>query len=130
MSAVGIYRTRCCGLLELSGLCEFTTARGAMQSIAWAFNRQHLDRVPFIMFTGVVTNNEKDNQQINHAGSRRVDNYGQAFADYIVKNGLGSVTSSSTKRNWSGNDIRVWIWELNWDRVEPFMLKLEQVNAN
>jgi hypothetical protein len=71
--------------------------------------------VPFVTFTGVVRREVPD-----HA-SRRVDDYGTAFAAYIQEHGLGTIIRSETRENWTTNDIAIWIWQVDYNRLLPHL---------
>jgi len=124
--------TRCCGVLEIDGLSSHETPRAAMTSLIDRLrNRCTTMPVPFITFVGVVAYG-KDESALDHARVRRFNNYGQEFADYIVQNDLGNVVESNVRASWSGNTLKMWIWEPDyfnlWDhldelereRVEPY----------
>ena len=65
-----------------------------------------------VVFTGVVVRRRSDQF------SNRGDNYGQAFADLIVKEGLGDVTAGPTAENPNtSNTVRAWIWRLDINAV-------------
>ena len=68
---------------------------------------------PFIYFTGVVG----IRVFVDHA-SGRTDDYGQALCDYIRANDLGTVFDGiPTGENWTRNQIKIWVWQPNWDTI-------------
>jgi protein associated with RNAse G/E len=68
-----------------------------------------------VIFTGVV------HRSIGDHASRRTDDYGSAFAYYIGEHNLGTVVRSETRENWTTNEIAIWIWHVNYDRLYPHL---------
>ncbi|HVI40763.1 MAG TPA: hypothetical protein VM577_08895 [Anaerovoracaceae bacterium] len=75
--------------------------------------------MPYVLFTGVTKRLIPD-----HA-SRRTDDYGETFAKYLEANGLGTVTRSEERANWTGNTLKVWIWHPNYDNLFRHLELLE-----
>ena len=83
----------CCGVKEIDELHINTTAFTAMKNIA----SDILNRCAFVIFTGVVAID--------------IMRYGENFATYITKNGLGEVMVSPTRVNPNSlNRLAVWTW--------------------
>ena len=78
---------------------------------------------PFIIFTGVVERMVKDHV------SDRTDDYGQALADFIITNNLGTVTASEARRNRGINVIRVWVWEPNYEALNQWQRAAKPISA-
>lgn len=120
-------RTQCCGMRELDNV---TGTRGNDRS-AEAALEDFFKSIPkftdysfspprvrpqlnfaLVTFTGVVRRRRADQF------SDRQDDYGQAFADLIVKEGLGDVVAGPEAENPNTtNIIRCWIWRINKDAV-------------
>lgn len=108
--------TKCCGVGELNELGSMKTPEEAMRGIekglrdgfSW-FGSAHLR--PFIMFTGVTKRVVEDHS------SGRVDDYGQSFADFLEKGGMGKVIASEERVNWTKNPLKVWIWHPEYKMV-------------
>lgn len=110
-----IKSTTCCGLVEFENISHSRNPEEILRSVGRDFNLKSSMfstwRAPLAIFTGVTKRVVPD-----HA-SGRTDNYGQEFADYIIKNGLGSVVESHEVRNhW--NLIKVWVWEIDNNALE------------
>ena len=138
----------CCGLLELSGIANYKDGPASIlanvkdrllnvvykdvdgdeRNYAHAYGRRDHPEVirmrkPFVLFSGVVTcRGGYHNEQ---AGI----NYGQNLADYITEKGLGRVVGSPVRRNWTSNDIAVWIWAPNYAALEAWQPKGEVING-
>ena len=121
-----IGETRCCGVLEIDGLSAHLTPKEAMLSIADRLrNRCGLMPVPFIYFTGVVALGQ-NHDSADHARNTRTDDYGTQFSNYIYKHRLGTVISTEPRKSWSGNTLRMWIWEPDYTRLFPHLDTLEK----
>lgn len=121
---IKIYHTTCCGVEQIDGISDPDTPEAALRGLQWNLLNLYDQGfvVPFITFTGVVELAPKlDDAVLGHARSGRKDNYGEAFATYLKKSGLGNVVSSSPRKSWSGNVLKIWIWEPNWDRLIPYL---------
>jgi len=103
----------CCGITEIGNISMHEDPEDVLKDIYHRIiNGVNYDnpvqysrkRRPFFLFSGVTTRHVMD-----HA-SNRPDNYGQALEDYIRSHGLGKVVSTTPTKNWSGNDLKVWIW--------------------
>ena len=108
--------TQCCGVNEIDYLGLHDTSEEAMEAF-----KQSRGHAPIILFTGVTKRKMHD-----HTGVGREDDYGQAFARLIRRDGLGHVTASRAVRNpESGNHIRAWVWTVdrtalqNWPSKKP-----------
>ena len=87
----------CCGVKEIDELHCYT-ALTSMKNIAMGV----LNHCAFVIFTGVVEG------VVEIGGTTR---YGQDFATYITKNGLGEVMVSPTRVNPNSlNRLAVWTW--------------------
>lgn len=103
--------TKCCGLDEIDNLSHSNTPFDALMNLRPEFiegARWTLYPRPFVMFTGVV------DRVVNDHASGRLDNYGQAFADFIVEQGLGQVVASPARVSHSRNTLQVWIWSVDY----------------
>lgn len=124
--------TQCCGMREIDNISISSDAAGNLRvdKTAEQTLREFCAAVPrivdyndnarqkphlnfaLVVFTGVVVRRRSDQF------SNRGDNYGQAFADLIVAEGLGDVTAGPTAENPNtSNTVRAWIWRLNVDAV-------------
>ena len=141
--AATIHDTHCCGIKEIDNLGTEETPEAAMRSVckampqnpppaaeyfysveqlaarrtqpATAVERRLAPRYSLLTFSGVVTRRSPDHS------SSRPDNYGQAFVDYIAAHNLGDVTAGPVVRNRrSGNDICMWIWRFDLDRLQEW----------
>jgi len=113
-----IRMTSCCGLLELANISNLKTPEEVLRAVAVAPNFT-IKRRPFVIFTGVV-----GERVINDHISNRTDDYGKALADYIEANGLGEVvTTLPPRKNWSGNQLKVWLWMPDHDKVREWKAK-------
>lgn len=136
---IELHDTKCCAVGEINNLSHSLGPLGALVDLQESLRKGYVHYFkgktnhlkPFIVFTGVVTRVIPD-----HA-SRRLDNYGQAFADYLVSNGLGTVTQTPPQLNWTGNDVVVWVWCPDYDRLFEFyeglardMADLERLKEN
>ena len=111
------YTTHCCALDEIDNLGLVRTAEEAVRNVAnhyWPHARHGLGEPPsMLLFTGVTQRVRQD-----HTLSARTDDYGQAFADFIEENGLGTVSASDGVRNpKTGNTVKAWTWCVNWAKV-------------
>lgn len=112
--------TTCCGLAEVDGLSQSKTPKDALMSI-WRnlmdgqknelVGRMHYGRPPFVLLSTVTKK-----VTAGH-GSDRKDDYGQAFAMYIIENGLGEITASGERTNHTGNGLMIWIWEPDYEAL-------------
>ncbi|MCA1841296.1 MAG: hypothetical protein LC723_13400 [Actinobacteria bacterium] len=110
---IQILATGCCGMKEIDNLSLVATAQGALREVA---PRLYALKPAFVLFSGVTKRFTSD-----HASSR-VDNYGQAFADFITKNNLGPVLATAeTKNPNSHNHITVWIWQMDRSALHTWM---------
>ena len=125
---ISLNRTKCCGVLEIDDLSHCNSPEEALRSLAKdlrigyvhnsSFGEKSNVPVPFVTFTGVV------GRAIPDHASERMDNYGEAFANYLEHNGLGVVLDSYDRKNWTGNMIRLWIWHPDYEVLFPFLDKL------
>ena len=122
MTNIKLYGTKCCGVLEIDGLSSCPTPEIALNNLAYYFNEGRVPEAPFITFTGVVKKSDLD--ILGHARSERTDNYGEAFARYIEENGLGTIVRSEPRVSWSKNTIMIWIWQVDYSRLMPFLREL------
>jgi hypothetical protein len=121
---VTVHSTQSCAIGELNGISTVNGPEDILRNIAGDLRRGVNDQagrphqVPLLIFSGVVERLCRD-----HASGRE-DNYGQAFASYILDNQLGSVVASVAGRNWTGNLIQVWVWTVNYDNLFPLLDRL------
>lgn len=110
---INLFATRCCGLFELEGISTMPNPETAFIEAMGQIRKLPAHIVPpFIMFSG-VTRLSDDAESAKHARQDRKDNYGQDLAFYLMVNGLGVVTSTEERKNWSTNHIKVWIWHID-----------------
>jgi len=97
-----INTTSCCGLRELDGIMGDDAPHVTMASIA-----SQLVEIggAFVIFSCPVTHD-----------------HGQRLALFIRDNNLGHVIPSSIRRNPnSGNDLQVWLWEVEIDHLDGWI---------
>ena len=120
MATFQVVKTQCCGIFELSNISALPTAKAvvenASKSIAGWLGEDFSRKPAFLMFSGVVGDRKKIYEDCFHAN--RSDNYGQALADYIVANGLGTVSEVPPAQNYNGNMLKVWLWAPEWDAIK------------
>lgn len=120
---VSIHGTQCCAVVELANISSVDGPLDILRSVTKdlcsytppSCGSPHPPQ--FVTFTGVTKRRTSD-----HA-SGRFDNYGQAFADFLVKNGLGSVIVSEERHNFTGNSVKIWVWHPDYDKLQPFLVK-------
>lgn len=117
--------TQCCGMRELDCVGgRDLTAEQALEKFLQVLpyridygdpERRRVAVLQFalVTFTGVVRRVRQDHY------SDRKDDYGQAFADLVVREGLGEVVAGPEAVNPNtGNTVRCWIWRINSKEVE------------
>lgn len=119
-----LHVTRCCGVGEIDMLSKSPTAEEAMIAlypqlmlgVAPAPPREYFGphRPVIVTFTGVTERKVAD-----HA-SGRGDDYGQAFALYLKKHGLGRVIRTGESKSWTGNTIRLWAWTVDYEALKEW----------
>lgn len=102
-----VHKTHCCAVLEIDYLSISKTPLEAMKMLSPYIG--NAGTPAFLMFTGVVGEREF---RCSHDGSKPTD-YGPNFANFIVENGLGVVTTTEPRRNWTRNMVQVWIWSVD-----------------
>lgn len=118
----------CCGAFELVGISFHNTPEEMFVSSMYEINRVRID-FPFVIFTGVTKVAVGDGESAQHIGDNpRLDNYGQTFANFIKKHGLGLVTTTESRKNWSNNEIQLWVWHIDRTRSKALFNKLTQRN--
>ena len=113
--------TGCCGLLELVDISTEQDSTDVL--VGFCQDPSFYSFRPFIIFTGVVERMVKDHV------SDRTDDYGQALADFIITNNLGTVTASEARRNRGINVIRVWVWEPNYEALNQWQRAAKPISA-
>lgn len=141
--------TSCCGVGEIANIHPFYTkfgyggSRELMKELAKQFFRARDRYIPDPNDNGRMVNNPQERQYYpmrcqfiftdHHCaphyikGGLRTMNiaYGKAFARYILKNKLGSVTCSRRAKNPnSPNVVTAWIWTPDHENLEAFLNKL------
>lgn len=117
--AFNVFSTANCGVLEMANI---TTVLGGPQEITRLAARD-ISRVTFgfarkppivyyISVEGKVVN-------LGHASPNT--GYGKELADYIVANGLGTITETPPVRNWTGNTIKMWFWHPDYDALRKLL---------
>lgn len=90
---------QCCGVKELHGLNQYSTPGDAMAAFVQNWKRITPHR-PFAIFSGVV------DEQPQY-------DYAKRFANYIKKQGLGTIHKTPVKLNSnSGNPLQVYVWAI------------------
>lgn len=116
MATFCVTNTQSCGVLELSNISAHQTPADVVRATVKHWLNYDGSQRAFITFNGVVAPRQLKYDERFHAD--RDDNYGQALADYITSNGLGTVTASQTAVNQrSGNTMQIWIWAPDWDAL-------------
>lgn len=132
MGAFRVAGTQCCGIFELADISKLQTPEEMVRETArlmavhtgQLWGTGEFSKCPsFLMFSGVVAPRKKIYEEHYHAD--RSDNYGQALADYITANGLGTVSASQPAKNHSGNMLQVWLWAPNWTKMKVIYKSLE-----
>lgn len=107
-----IFRTSNCGVLELNGISTFKEPKEVIGEFARRCKYTDF-KVAFVTFTGVTLARDPE-----HNSVVRTDDYGQALQNYIEAKQLGEVVcTKSTFNPASGNDIRVWVWTPDFDKL-------------
>lgn len=117
---ITLHGTNCCGMGEIADLSTAKTPLEALHSLEVPLRKgyDHFGSAklrPFIVFTAVTTRVLRD-----HA-SGRGDDYGQSFADFLEKNGLGPVVKSHERPNWTKNGLTIFIWHPEYDKVWKYL---------
>lgn len=112
-----LYGTKNCGVFEIDLLSSEKDPQSAFLSAMFHILRVPVD-FPFVTFTGVVKFAYTKESRL-HARPRD-DDYGEAFAQYILENKLGEIVRSGVRKNWSDNDIQLWVWLI--DRPAAYAL--------
>lgn len=77
---------------------------------------------PFIMFTETVDNTRT--YGILHPHQKMVANYGKALKEFIECHELGPVVESDKGRNFTGNYVKVYVWQPDYDKAEPLFKQM------
>lgn len=120
---VSLHGTRCCGVFEIDRLSTETDPAKAFLHAMDQVLRYNID-FPFITFTGVVKFTRTPESYL-HVGTARDDNYGETFAKWIEENKVGTIVRSEARRNWSENDIQIWIWQIDRPAAYALYAKLD-----
>lgn len=105
----------CCGLLELNNISALPGPKEIVDTFVEKYLPNDGTGRAFVVFSGVVGARQRVYPDYNHAD--RSDDYGQALADYLTTEGLGTVTASSISRNYNGNPLRIWVWAPDWNKL-------------
>ena len=107
-----LYGTRNCGVFEIDHLSSVDTPKEAFIQAMFQINRFPID-FPFVTFTGVskFAGTKESYLHVNALGKK--EGYGEEFAAYLEENKLGRIVRSGAERNWSNNDIQLWIWVID-----------------
>ena len=111
MATFSIAITQSCAIKELHNISVFPDAETIVKHVAktvTAHNNFYRANPAFLLFSGVTKDRVRKYETWAHED--RSDNYGQALADYILANGLGTVSASQEAVNHNGNTVRVWLW--------------------
>ena len=108
--------------MTIDNLSSMSDPSSALFGIARSLRYRHsTNSAPvFITFIGVVKQGSGVHAE-GHARSSRNDNYGQAFADYLRANKLGTVTASEPRVSFSKNTIQMWIWHPDYTELWKFL---------
>jgi hypothetical protein len=94
----------CCGIGEMADLDS--SAVGNMYMFCESETPYSNDRYNLYVFTDAVYN-------------RR----GSKLAAYIIRNQLGTITASPRRIGHSGRNVQLWIWSVDWDKMEEWAKK-------
>lgn len=120
---VTLHKTQCCGVAELNNLSSAEGPLDALKDLVEPLKNYlpagcGIPHPPvFVIFTGTTKTIDK-----KHAGGR-CDNYGQAFADFLVNNSLRDVVASGERVNLTGNTLRLWVWHPNYSHLWSFLVR-------
>ena len=114
--------TKCCGMLEIDNLAHSKTPEEALIALKTGLEEGYTDHrygthhypVPFVIFTTVTK------RKVGDHSSRRLDDYGQAFASFIQEHNLGKIFSSEERKNWTANTLKVWIWQPDYENLRAY----------
>lgn len=124
---IELHVTHCCGVGEIDNLSTERTPLDAMKALypqlitgLKPLGREYYGpkRVGAVFFTGVTK------RRIGDHASYRMDDYGQAFDDFIVTNGLGSVVASHQFDGWTTNTLRLWVWTIDYTALKAWGEKM------
>jgi hypothetical protein len=114
------YRTSCCGVVEFDRLSAHTRPEDALKAVRVNALFGPMKQAAFALFTGVVRIKGAHGYMHTIPGGNQ-GNYGRAFADFITENKLGTVTAMPVTENpASGNDLGVWMWQINHPNLEAW----------
>lgn len=117
MPSFGVGFAHCCGVVELAEISTLPNPETVVKAMIEELRKEYPDKVvqrrSFVYFTGVVGKRKKVFNPRFHADTDR--DYGQELADFITKEGLGTLTVTPPSRNTSGNMLRMWVWAPDWD---------------
>ena len=108
-----------CGIRELNNISSLAAPEDVVKTVATQiaeFNDCYVHNPAFLLFSGVVGQRRRVYSASLHAD--RSDNYGQALADYILAEDLGTVSVSQEAINHNGNTLMVWLWAPKWDKLK------------
>lgn len=120
-----LHKTHCCGIFEIDYLSKAPTPLDVFKTIVYDLFKgaagigtpatdNYAARI--VIFSGTVG----DMYFTSHDGGRK-DNYGQAFADFLTANDLGSVVVTPVVNNWTKNNIQMWAWTPNHKKLWKFL---------
>lgn len=116
MGVFHVSSTRCCGIYEIADISQLEgpaeVVKRSLEKMA-SYTGVFTSCPAFLYFSGVVGKRVRVYSTTYHAD--RSDNYGQALADYIVEQGLGTVTAVPPAKNHNGNMLGVWFWAPKWE---------------
>lgn len=93
-----------CGVVEFSKFASYKEPADALRKSSQLLAGL---TAPFVLFTGVI-NGEKGN-------------YSERLAAFIMTQGLGNIIPSAVKRNHTGNEIRLYMWEVNHEALKTWL---------
>lgn len=121
---IRLFGTHNCAVFELEGI-SFVKTPEEMFKQSWALVKRVDVDFPFLNFTGVTKRSFSRESSLHIGLDARTDNYGQAFADYIVNHGLGEIVPSGARKNWSDNMVQLWVWIIDRAACREHMAMLE-----
>ena len=119
MASFQIRSMMSCAIKELSNISSLPTPAEVVKATAAnmaEFNDLYTHNPAFLLFSGVVKPRKTVYSTYLHAN--RSDDYGQALADYILAEDLGTVSVSQAAINHNGNTLRVWLWAPKWEKLK------------
>ena len=116
-----LHRTKNCGVMEIDYLGQTRGPLDALTQVVDILKKLEGSiahhRPVLITFTGIT---QRWSEGHDH-GDARYHDYGQEFSDFLMVNGLGTVTASQEVINWTRNSIRLWCWAPNYKNITELL---------